>query len=125
MELRRYESMVAFADGWNEAKVKEELAKVKDVFATHGATSMTVQVLGRKELPGMGDKITEGSYVLFIFDTVNPETVSKVEGLLRINEAVLKFKTSRIGIPKKKFKINPKLAGKASFDELLEGDAVL
>ena len=116
--LTKYETIVIFDHLAGEAAVKNETKKIQTLISSHGGISVTIDSWGRKEMPGTGSRMADGFYVAFNFESPLSTTISEVESILRISDAVKKFQTHKQVTKVRKFKGNPKAKSTmGSFDD--------
>lgn len=121
--MRRYETVVVLSVTGGEQELKEEIKRLETFLSSKGAKAVQVERAGTRELGYKMKKQSVGHYVYFKFDVESAGVPQEIESYFRIDEAVLKFETHRIGVPQRKFKGRTKAPGSSDSDDLMvEGD---
>ena len=92
---RIYEEMFIVRPDATEEVIDPIIDQLTKFITGHGGTVDKVDKWGKRRLAYRVEKCDDGFYVLMTF-TATPETVFEVERRLRVNDAVIKFLTTRI-----------------------------
>jgi small subunit ribosomal protein S6 len=95
--MRRYEMMLLITDTIEEEDAQGVFAKAKEVLADQGGTLLDEAWWGRRKLAYEIGKREHGFYGILDLEA-SPEAVAELERQLKINDAVIRFKTVRPGI---------------------------
>lgn len=90
--MKNYETVFVLHPHLDEAKVEEEIQKVKDVITQNEGTINEVQKWGRKRLAFEINKVHEGIYTLIQFQS-KPSAVQELDRKFKLNEEVLRHLT--------------------------------
>ena len=104
----KYETIVVFKPDLNETQVKDEEKKIEALLTAEGATAISADFWGRKDIAYMVRKCKMGNFVCINFESEKSDTVKNVTGVLRITDSVIKFQTHRKNDRVRKFKGNPR-----------------
>ncbi|HAH97199.1 MAG TPA: 30S ribosomal protein S6 [Firmicutes bacterium] len=88
--MKKYEVMFIIAPSLEEEAIEAAIAKYSDIITTNGGEIEKVEKWGKRRLAYDIDRITEGYYVLTLFQS--PSSVcQELERLLRIDEEILRY----------------------------------
>ena len=94
--MNQYETIIIAPPNLGEADLEGLVTGVeKELAERFGASNLVVHRWGKKTLAYPIRKYTEGYYVLYEYESDNPDCVSGLESRLRINESVMRFLTIR------------------------------
>ncbi|MFT4177790.1 MAG: 30S ribosomal protein S6 [Luteolibacter sp.] len=92
---RKYQGLVVLTTKALEGSVEELVSSVTQTLENEGAKVEKVTELGRREFAYSPRKITSGYYVNYNFEG-SPETISKIQNRLRLNDNVYLNQFQRI-----------------------------
>ncbi|MFT3989928.1 MAG: 30S ribosomal protein S6 [Luteolibacter sp.] len=92
---RKYQGLVVLSTKALEGSVEELVSSITKTLETEGAKVEKVAELGRREFAYSPRNIASGHYVNFIFQGT-PESISKIQGRLSLNENVYLNQFQRI-----------------------------
>ena len=115
--MRTYESIIIFAPEISEAQVKQEIKKFEGILEGKGATSITADVWGKKDIAYLVRKHKQGRFVCLKYETSDYTSVEALTTNLRINENVIKFQSHRTGLTARKFQGNPRRTVRPGYDD--------
>lgn len=123
--MRKYESVVVFANSLGDAQIGQEVAKFGDFLKGQGAVNLAVDSWGKREIAysPLGKKQIV-DYRCFKYESDNHDIVDSLISQLRITEGIVKFQTHKINERVRKFKGNPRYSGSGEVDESDELDEV-
>ncbi len=78
---------------------KAALQSVSDIITKNGGTVADLQEWGRRRLAYLVRNRREGNYVLVNF-SINPESITRINSLVRLNEQILKHMITKKLPPK-------------------------
>ncbi|MCM8813870.1 MAG: 30S ribosomal protein S6 [Candidatus Omnitrophica bacterium] len=87
--VNNYEAVIIVGPALEKEALDKVVDDIKTLISRHQGTVSQVQPWGKKKLAYPIKKQNEGSYFLFDF-TLAPLQVKKIEGLLKLNEALLR-----------------------------------
>lgn len=93
--MRIYEEMFIVRPDATDEIIDPIIDQLSKFITGHGGTVDKVDKWGKRRLAYRVDKCDDGFYVLMQF-TGTPDTVRELERRLRVNDAVIKFLTTRI-----------------------------
>lgn len=102
--MRRYETIVIYDSVLTDEEVAKQTETFKAFLLGNGGIDIVVDSWGKREFAFQMKKKNYGAYTVYYFASSSSEIVDKINELLRINEAVLKFQTHRIQESVRKFK---------------------
>ena len=115
--MNSYETIIIFDHLLGEAVMKEESKKIQTLITNSGGVNVVETAWGRKEIPYIHNRMADGFFVCFTYQSAKGTTVAEIESLLRITENVEKFQTHKTSLPVRKFKGNPKAKTYAEGDD--------
>jgi len=102
--MKKYETIVVFTTTLNENELSAEISKVQTLLESNGATDVSIQRWGRKEIAYTVKKQRFGNFVVFNFSSDHSDTIDKTSRILVITDSVLKFQTHIISDRRRKVK---------------------
>jgi small subunit ribosomal protein S6 len=90
--MKRYEAIVIFDPDLSEQVLNQQIAKVRDLVASHKGTIEKEEVIGRQQLAYPINKRTYGNYVLFVL-SAEGTFVADFTRQMRISDEVLRSMT--------------------------------
>ncbi|MBU1702382.1 MAG: 30S ribosomal protein S6 [Candidatus Eisenbacteria bacterium] len=90
--MKDYETVFVLHPRLDDAKVEEEIQKVKDIITQADGQILDVQKWGRKRLAYEIQKIHEGLYTVIQYSG-EPQTVKDLDRRYKLNENVLRYLT--------------------------------
>ena len=112
--MRRYESVVVISSELGEARVKEEIAKVQTFIEAHHGKNVKIDKWGGKDVGSRNRKPIIGQYFCLSYESDSSGLMDALVGMLRINDAVLKFQSFRINEKVRKVKTRIKKPAEVS-----------
>jgi small subunit ribosomal protein S6 len=91
--MKKYETMLILNADQEEAARKANLQMLLDVLTNNGATSLTVNEWGNRELAYEINKQKRGYYVLINYEANNPGLIKEFNRICGINENVVRYLT--------------------------------
>jgi small subunit ribosomal protein S6 len=91
--MKKYETMLILNADLEEVARKANLQQLLDVFTNNGATNLTVNEWGTRELAYEINKKKRGYYVLINYEANNPGLVKEFNRICGINENVVRHLT--------------------------------
>lgn len=128
MSQKNYESVVIINATLDDEQINSIVKTIQSLITDNGGEINEVDVWGRKRLAYPIEKAKSGFYVVYRF-TSNPEFISKLERMYRLDENVIRFIT--IALDKhalayyekvKEEKANQKELAENSTDEVYENN---
>ncbi|GGI95122.1 30S ribosomal protein S6 [Alicyclobacillus cellulosilyticus] len=94
--MRQYEVMYVLRPDLEPEQIQELVNRYQSLVTEHGGKVDQVQEMGKRRLAYEIDHQREGYYVLMQF-TANANFTQELERLLRIDDAVMRYLTVRLG----------------------------
>lgn len=105
--MRKYQTVVIFSPALSEIQLRGEVAKVRDLLATNGATEIAIENWGKRELAFRMNKERFGTYLHFGYQSDNHGVVEELQRVLGISDGVLRYQTHNMSFKKRKVKASP------------------
>jgi ribosomal protein S6 len=106
--MNKYEAIVVFPPTLTEAEMKDELKRVVGVLETNGASEISVESWGKKEIAYFVRGHKTGVYNNLTFTLAEGRNVETIVGTFRLMERIIKFQVHRLNVSVRKFKGNPR-----------------
>lgn len=129
--MRKYEGVVVFNPDLTEGQVKEEVGKIESFLLASGASQVSPNFWGKKEISYHVGKFKFGHFVCMNFQTPDADdvaagqerkkTIELLTRQLTITDNVIKFQTQRVAQATRKVKVNPKKKDSGD-DEFMSSD---
>ena len=94
--MRQYETMYVLKPELEEEQTQELVTKYQSLVTEHGGQIDQVQDMGKRRLAYEINDYREGHYVLMQFST-DTDLTHELERTMKIEDAVLRFLTVRLG----------------------------
>ncbi len=92
--MKAYEILLILAPTLSDDERGAAVKRIQDLITSNGGSLDTTEEWGRRKLAYEIDKVTEGDYVLFEFH-IEPAAIAEIDRVLRISDAVVRFKVVR------------------------------
>lgn len=106
--MKKYETVIIFAQSLSEAAIKDELKKIEKVLEPYKLQDYKVDNWGRKQIAYTVKKQSAGTFICLSYGTEQHDAPNVLAGYLRISDPVIKFQTHVTSNRARKFKGNPK-----------------
>ncbi len=102
--MKNYESIVIFEPTLQDEGLKKAIKKFETVLEGSGCSAIVTKPWGRKEIAYNMNGFKSGHFVCYEFQSDKSDSIDAYQLQLRLDESVVRFKTHRINLPKRKFK---------------------
>lgn len=119
--MKNYETILVLKPETSEAELSSTAEKYCDLIQKFGSTIVKVENWGKRELPHISKKQSQGIFLNILFSSESENVIDAMNQQYRIDDSIIKFQSHRTDIKEKEYKENRRL--QAITDESNPGDA--
>ena len=108
--MRSYETVLVLRPKLTEEEVKACAEKYSSLYTAKSAQVEKVELWGKRDLPHLSDKETQGHYLNIVFQLDSSTAIAEINEQFRLEEDIIKFQTHRLDVTSKVYKENRRLS---------------